>query len=225
MLMSSEITKKPNIASSFESQVMRLHKDWKSLQSAFENLTSRQLQFAQLIKDLWVQAKNLDSNLVTDVHQSFVRDQLRIIVRSDSASILSRWVTIGTEAPKLLPHAASLPSQRDALYETAKAIRQREGIILKWIEKGQISPESTVREVKALASGKKKVTRKQSKTSQSLVSVELHLALSYGDSARLLLELVQDAAVVRVKSHTALKESFKEVLGKEKYAPLTTKFT
>lgn len=215
------------ITQTFQTQVARLHKDWESVQTAYENFAERQLRFAEKIKELWTQAKAIDKEQSGNSHQNYIRQTLQEIIKTDNASILSRWVTIGTQAPKLLPLASSLPSQRDALYEAAKAVEKREGSVSKWVERGQISPESTVREVKALFSGAKsqpKPRQSGKKRNTSLVSVELRFKRNYGDTATLLKDLITSSDIVEIKAQPAFVESLKELLGKDGYEKIAKKF-
>lgn len=216
------------VTTSFQTQVARLHKDWESVQSAYENLTEKQIRFAERIKSLWDQAKSLDKQQSGESHQNYIRQELQAIIQTDNASILSRWVKIGGQAPNLLPLACSLPAQRDALYEAAKAEEKKQGSLGKWIDKEQIGPESTVREVKALVSGKPKSATKarpaKRKQDSSHVVVELRFKKNYGEVAQILRSVIESNDVVQIKSQTAFSESLKEILGKDGYDKIAKKF-
>jgi hypothetical protein len=207
----------------FERQVSHLLNDWNSVQTAFESLSQKQLLFAQNLKELWDQAKVIDKNSRGDVHQNYIRKQLSEIIKSDNKSILSRWVTIGTNATALLPYANSLPSQRDALYVAAKAIEENKPIA-KWISKGQITPDTTVREVMSLRGGNISIRKRVKRTDQELVTVEIKFSGSYGDVAKTLGPLIDYPTVIHVKSHKALADSFKALLGKDDYEKIASKF-
>ncbi len=218
-----------SVPTSFQTQVAKLHKDWESVQSAFENLAAKQIKFAERVKSLWDLAKSLDNEQSGDIHQNYVRQELQEIIRTDNASILSRWVKIGGQADKLLPLANALPPQRDALYETAKVVEDKQSLLTRWVESGQIGPESTVREVKALVSGKlknqTKSKRGKKKQDHSLVHVQLGFNKNYGEVAKLLLQLIELDDVIQIKSHTAFAESVKELLGKDGYEKIAKKFS
>jgi hypothetical protein len=65
--------------------------------------------------------------------------------------------TIASQAPALLKIHSSLPATRDALYETARAIKQDENVSL-WVKKNQITPLSTVQDINSLRSKAKRIT-------------------------------------------------------------------
>jgi len=127
--------------------------DWNRLNRAYHQFTKKQLEFARKIATIWARAKQLDGQQKGSENQDHLREQLRKIIRSDNKSILSRWVSIGQNASQLLPYANVLPPQRDSLYALSLAVENKQPIE-RWINKGKLSTESTVRQVIALTKKK-----------------------------------------------------------------------
>lgn len=208
------------VDTSIRTSVKTLISDWKELNAAYEDFARKKLLFAQRIKQIWDKAKQLDGKLKGEANQNHFREQLAEIIESDNKSILSRWVRIGDNAKELLPYATSLPPQRDAIYELSLAL-ERKRPIQRWIDSGKLSTESTVREVIALARGKKRsavVVRKQRNT---LVTVEV--SGSSADAAKLFSEMLFKTNVVSIKSNQAFTSAIKELLGKERVANVEEK--
>ena len=87
--------------------VSQLTKQWKELNSAYENFARKKIEFAQEIARIWSQAQELDKESDSEANQNHFREQLREIIQSDNKSILSKWVSIGSRAQELLPYANS----------------------------------------------------------------------------------------------------------------------
>jgi hypothetical protein len=134
--------------------VTQLTKQWRELNSAYRDFTKKKLAFAQKVAKLWDRAKHLDETSFGENNENYIRDELRVLIQSDSKSVLSKWVSIGQNASALLPYAKSLPPQRDSLYALSIATERKQPI-QRWISKGSLTSESTVREVLKLTSSKK----------------------------------------------------------------------
>ena len=134
--------------------VNQLTKQWRELNSAYRDFTRKKLAFAQKVAKLWDRAKHLDETSFGENNENYLRDELRVLIQSDSKSVLSKWVSIGQNASALLPYAKSLPPQRDSLYALSIATERKQPI-QRWISKGSLTSESTVREVLKLTSSKK----------------------------------------------------------------------
>jgi len=134
--------------------VSQLTKQWRELNGAYRNFTKKKLAFAQRVSKLWDRAKKMDETEGGVNNENYVRDGLKELIQSESRSVLSKWVSIGHNATALLPYAQSLPPQRDSLYALSVA-SQNKRPIQRWIAKGSLSSESTVRQVLTLTSGKK----------------------------------------------------------------------
>ena len=134
-------------------------------------LTKRMIQFASSLNDLEAEAERLDAASKRKVHMEEFEKHLSIRALFLSPAIRSRWNTIASQAPELLKIHTSLPPTRDALYETAVALKQDENVSM-WVRKNQITPLSTVQEINSLRSkGKRLAPQKKapanSKTSAS----------------------------------------------------------
>jgi hypothetical protein len=191
------------VDSSLKKALAGLHRDWNSVKTAYENFAEKKLKFAQRVNEVWLQAQELDGT-EDGSNTEFFRNQCQEMIQSTNKTILSKWITIGEHAEILLPHVKSLPSQRDSLYAiSVEASRLgNKNAISKWIKNGQISIDSTVREVDALRTTTKK---KHSGTSARYVKVTLFIELNYEDSFQLLRNLIQSDKVKKVQSEKSLK--------------------
>ena len=108
--------------------VTQLTRQWRELNSAYENFARKKIEFAQEIARIWGNAQELDKESDSDANQNHFREQLREIIQSDNKSILSKWVGIGSRAQELLPFANSLPPQRDSLYALSTAVDKKKPI-------------------------------------------------------------------------------------------------
>ena len=118
-------------------------------------LAERMIRFAASLSELEEEAKRLDKAFKTKVHTEEFEKHLSVRALGVSPAIRSRWNTIASQAPALLKIHESLPPNRDALYETARALKQDENVSM-WVKKQQITPHSTVQEINSLrAKGKR----------------------------------------------------------------------
>jgi len=200
--------------------VSQLTKQWKELNSAYENFARKKIEFAQEIARIWSQAQELDRESDSEANQDHFREQLREIIQSDNKSILSKWVGIGSRAQELLPYANSLPPQRDSLYALSTAIDKKKPI-QKWIESGKLSTESTVREVLALSTPKK--TKKTEAKRQRSVSVTIEFSGNYQRAAELLSQVISEDDVVSVSSDKAFKSALAQELGRNAFTSVADK--
>jgi hypothetical protein len=200
--------------------VTQLTKQWRELNSAYENFARRKIEFAQEIARIWRQAQELDRESDSDANQNHFREQLREIIQSDNKSILSKWVGIGSRAQELLPYANSLPPQRDSLYALSTAIDKKKPI-QKWIESGKLSTESTVREVMALSTPKRRT--KTAVRRERNVFVTLEFASDYAFAASCLSEVLRLQEVTSVKSDKAFVSALQQLLGRQGYSLVSEK--
>lgn len=135
----------------FTRKLDALIKTKNQLVSDTAELTERMIRFASSLTQLEEEAKKLDLAYKTKVHTEEFEKHLSIKALGLSPAIRSRWNTIASQAPTLLKFHTSLPATRDALYETARAIKQEENVSL-WVKKKQITPLSTVQEINSLRS-------------------------------------------------------------------------
>lgn len=138
------------------------------LVSDIAELTERMIRFASSLTDLEKEAKELDKSYNTKVHTQEIEKHLSVRAQGLSRAVRSRWNTIASQAPALLKIHASLPATRDALYETARALKQDEDVS-SWVKKKQITPLSTVHDINSLRSRGKR-TAPAKKTSGKTAS-------------------------------------------------------
>lgn len=131
-------------------------------------LTERMIRFAASLSELENEAKSLDKAYKTKVHIEEFEKHLSVRALGLSPAIRSRRNTIGSQAPELLKIHTSLPATRDALYETARAIKEDENVSM-WIKKNQITPLSTVQDINSLRTkGKRTVPAKRAPNKMAL---------------------------------------------------------
>lgn len=147
-----------------------LVKTQNQLIDATSELTERMIRFASSLTELEEEARRLDKANKTKVHVEEFEKQLSYRSLGLSAPIRSRWNTIASQAPALLKLHTSLPATRDALYETARALKQDENVS-SWIKKKQITPLSTVQEINNLRVKGKRTPPTQKKSVKSKTSV------------------------------------------------------
>lgn len=140
------------------------------LVDATAELAERMIRFASSLTDLEEEARRLDKANKTKVHLEEFEKQLSYRALGLSAPIRSRWNTIASQAPALLKLHTSLPATRDALYETARALKQDENVSA-WIKKKQITPLSTVQEINSLRAKGKRTPPNQKKSVATKTSV------------------------------------------------------
>lgn len=160
--MTKALTTKSNsgleiLGRDFVRKLDSLVKTKSQLVDATVELTERMIHFASSLTDLEEEARRLDKANKTKVHVEEFEKQLSFRALGLSAPIRSRWNTIASQAPALLKLHTSLPATRDALYETARALKQDENVSA-WIKKKQITPLSTVQEINSLRSNGKRAT-------------------------------------------------------------------
>ena len=132
-------------------------------------LTERMIRFASSLADLEAEANRLDKASKRKVHIEEFEKHLSIRALGLSPAIRSRWNTIASQAPELLKIHTSLPPTRDALYETARAIKQDENVSM-WVRKKQITPLSTVQDISSLRSKGKRASPAKTATTKVVAS-------------------------------------------------------
>ncbi len=205
------------ISPAFSRQVAALAKEGQELADSYANLTERMLKFGQRFRAVWDEARRLDGS-PHGTHHQHLRDELAKAVRTRNKTVWSQWVAIGSEAKALLPHRDALPPQRDSLYEIALAVREKRPVP-KWIEKGDLSADSTVQQVRSLRRTRKRQTRQRS----HLATVTLCFQ-DYSTAARVLEAVVESGEDFRVKSHQAFVDAVKAALGAERYEKCRERF-
>ena len=193
----------------------------KELAAIHTNLTTRLLKFGAQFQELWAQAKQLDAG-DKGKHGEYLHRELIALIGNKSKTIQSDWRSIGVAAPQLLEYKASLPPSREILAELARASINGKPVE-RWIEQEKVTAESTVREVRALTRTQKPAARRKAVDAQRYVTVNLVLDTSYGEAARLLLDLLQSKQVLKVKSHNSFRDALKAELGPDRYDALKDK--
>ena len=140
------------VATAFASKVENLVLRWDPIREDYQKLAERHLQFAVMIKDLWLEAEDLDKGSGEHKHADFMRQKLQVLIDTDDETILSRWRIIGKFAEKLLPYARHLPADRDHFYELANAAREDKPIT-SWVESKELHPGVPVRNIRELRRG------------------------------------------------------------------------
>ena len=194
----------------FEKRVAQLELNGRTLAKSYADLTVRMLNFAEQFRALWSEAATLD-NADNGRHHNHLREKIAAAVQSDSAVTWSKWNTIGSQAQKLLKYKDALPPQRESLYEMALALNEKKPID-KWIERGALTHESTVREVSALRRSKKRKSRPRAYLASVTFSFQ-----TYEEAAGALKEIACSSADFRIQSHKAFDEALKAQLGTAKY--------
>ena len=95
-------------------------------------------------------------------------------------------------------------------------------VIDKWIKTGQISQDSTVRDVDALRTTVKK--KKFSDTDTRYVKVTLTINSNYEESFELLKSIIQSDKVKRVQAEKAFRAVANEVLDEKSFNQIAKKF-
>jgi hypothetical protein len=158
----------PDLNKGFVARVASLAREGGVIAKSYAALSERMLKFAQRIKDMSDDARALDGGGGVGEHQSHLRQQLLEALGTDSEPVVSKWLKIGEHAENLLPHSASLPPQRECLYEVAKAAGDNKPIG-KWIEEEKLTVNSTVREVLQLTKAKKRGKKKEKEFTASVI--------------------------------------------------------
>jgi len=55
-------TFKKTVIFNLQKALAGLHRDWKSVNSAYENFAEKKLKFAQRVNEVWLQAQELDGS-------------------------------------------------------------------------------------------------------------------------------------------------------------------
>lgn len=216
-----------SINGAFSRSVQQFVIEGNELATIHRNLTERLLKFGAKFRDLWNQAEKLDEG-DHGIHGAYLRKELIKLIGSENKTIRSQWMTIGAQAPKLLPYKDSLPPTREILAEIARA-EQKGKPIEQWIEQNKLGFNSSVRDVRALTRTKKTKNRKKPKNrsaaadAQRYVTVTVLLKATYREAATLFLDLLESQQVVHYKSHKGFHEVLKDELGEERYAALKAK--
>jgi hypothetical protein len=155
----------PPVDRDFAKHVTVLAKEGQKLSQAYAQLTERMLVFAQDFKRLWDKAKTLD-NGETGRHHNHLREVLAKAIETSNKSIRSRWITFGSHAKTLMPYNDALPPYRDSLYELALAVEDGKPVT-RWIKERQITPDSSVRDVRSLRAGNRRSTKSASENKPS----------------------------------------------------------
>ena len=190
---------------SFKKRVQTLAAEGSALAKSYRDLSERMLNFAQQIGKLSQRAYELDGG-EQGQHHRHLRATIAKAIGSDNESVLSKWITIGTQAKALLPYKSYLPPQRECLYELALAAEDNRPI-KKWVEQERLTVDSTVREVMALR--RKKSRKKREK--EYLASVTLSFQ-TYGEAADVLKELALSAGDFKIRSHQAFADALKAAI-------------
>ena len=127
------------ISGNFKAQVKTLADEARGIAKSYGGLTQRMLKLSEKIKSLSEQAKKLDDD-DDGGHQRLLHDAIADAVGTTDKSVLSKYITIGSQAKMLLTYKNDLPHQRDGLYEVALAVKDRKPIG-KWIVAGDLTNE------------------------------------------------------------------------------------
>ena len=157
----------PNLNKGFLARVTSLAREGGMIAKAYADLSERMLKFASRINDMSQDAQSLDGGKSTGLHQTHLREQLLEALGTENEAVISKWLKIGEHAEHLLPLSASLPPQRECLYEVAKAAEEKKPI-RKWIDDKSLTVNSTVREVLELTKTKKRAKKKEKEFTASV---------------------------------------------------------
>ena len=67
---------------------------WEPIRKEYQRLAERHLQFAVMIKDLWLEAKKLDTGSGERTHTNFMRQKLQVLIDTEDETILSRFIQL-----------------------------------------------------------------------------------------------------------------------------------
>jgi hypothetical protein len=157
----------PNLNTGFIKRVESLASEGSALAVSYADLSERMLKFAQKIQALSDQARDLDADDSGGRHRKHLRQVLMKTLGTQSEAVVSKWLTIGTQAQVLLPLKGSVPPQRESLYELAKAADANKPIE-RWISDEKLTVNSTVREVQQLTKAKKRAKKKEKEFTASV---------------------------------------------------------
>jgi hypothetical protein len=216
--MATVPNKPSGINGAFSRDVQQFVTEGNELATIHRNLTERLLKFGAKFRELWKQAKKLDAG-DHGIHGDYLRKELIELIGSENKTIRSQWMTIGSQAPKLLPYKESLPPTREILAEIARAKKEGKPI-QRWIEQDKLDYDSSVRDVRALT---RKKNRSAAANAQRYVTVTIRMDTTYGDAAKMLLSILQIPEIVSIKSHKSFNEALKSTLGQAAYETIKGK--
>ncbi len=205
------------LEAAFNRKLSKLEKDWQPVAEAAVAFADAQLQFARNLHELWEEARELDKVAETDEHKVAVKEKLQSLINTTDESVFSRWQTIGKFADQLQPYTASLPPVRDSLHLLAQAAKEK-APIGKWVKQHKLTPETPFREIKLLrteARTGKAEPRKKSKAAEHRthsITLSFDGEISSNEIAKLLLEVVQSASIVRISSDSSIRQGLKSIM-------------
>ena len=107
----------PPVDREFAKDVSALAREGRKLVDGYARLTEQMLVFAQDFKRLWDRAAKLDG-ADTGKHHNHLRQAVKNSSRHPINQSAARWITIGSQAKKLMHYKDTLPPYRDSLYES-----------------------------------------------------------------------------------------------------------
>lgn len=214
---------KQQVAVSFASKVEKLVRRWEPIRKEYQKLAERHLQFAVMIKDLWLEAKDLDKGSGERKHADFMREKLRVLIDTDDESILTRWRTIGKFSDQLLPLASHLPSDRDHLYELALAVKQ-EKPLAEWVKSKEVHPAVQVRYIRDLKRGTERKKSKAADTRRNVVKIRFVEGTTAKEVALLLESVMVSVKVEQLLSATPGFQASAKANLREKFQTIAHKF-
>lgn len=183
------------------------------------------IRFAAAFREATEAAARLDQS-DNGAHHQLLLAELQKAVRTNNASILSRWNTIGSQAKTLLTYSKSLPPQRDSLYEIALAAKDKKPIA-KWIEGEKITAESSVRDIRALRKPIKKAVKKKRSEASGGRHFNAQVVLyfeTYTDAAECLKELHSNHREFEVQSSNVLQDALVEKMNGDDFEKIKKRF-
>jgi len=202
--------KPDSINKAFSRSVQQFVTEGSELATIHRNLTERILKFGAKFRDLWNQAKKLDAG-DHGIHGDYLRKELLKLIGSENKTIRSQWMTIGAQANKLLPFKDLLPPTREILAELARAKKDGKPIE-RWIEQDKLGYDSSVRDVRALT---RKKNRSAAANAQRYVTVTIRMDTTYGEAAKLFLDLLKSPQVIHYNSDQSFTNSLKHEMREE----------
>jgi hypothetical protein len=217
----AKLTVLPRVHATFEASVDKLADEGKTLAAAYADVTKRILDFARRFHDLWDRALTLDKGEENGVHRQYLMDALSDAIGTDNKSIRSRWIMIGQHASDLSPIKASLPPQRDSLYEVALALEAKKPVD-KWVDEGVLTSQTSVREIRALR--KPKARKKKGATSKRHMNASVSLSFAtYEDAVEQLLSLLRSNHQFDVQSDKAFFEALKAKVDADEFKKIESR--
>ena len=212
----------PQLNSRFEDSVARLSDEGRALSKAYVDFTKHMLEFASRFYELWERARKLDEDVEYGAHREYLVEQLSDAIGTDNKSIRSRWILIGQYASDLSPLKSSLPPARDSLYEVALAIDSNKPVN-SWVEKGALTSNSSVREIRALRKPKGRSSKQSSRNIKKRhLNAQVTLCFStYDDAVEILLKLIKGDENFEISSHKAFGEALQAKVGEKAYEEIS----